>query len=197
MSPIFAHTTRRAERVTPLKGNHCYAMVEQIAAPASPAAPRFVAQKAMVWRDHNRLESSRSRNVSTRLTRHGSRNRNGEDERSVLSIHRLVRVLDIARSRYDDLSPVPLQIAAGKLEIREHEIGFRCKVDQKLIDCTISHHVLLDLAGAYGLSHKMIALAAFGELLSPIEKIASRKYEAGRLEENGELKIGTVDLLAL
>jgi hypothetical protein len=46
-------------------------------------------------------------------------------------------------------------------------------VDKKLIDCAISHHVLLDLAGAYGLSHKMIALAAFGELLSPTEKIAS------------------------
>jgi Protein of unknown function (DUF1488) len=166
-------------------------MVEQIAAPASSAAPRFVAQKAMVWRDHNQLESSRSRNVSTRLTRHGSQNRNGKDEHSVLSIHRLARVLDIARSRYNDLSPVPLRIAAGKLEIREHEIGFRCKVDKKLIDCAISHHVLLDLAGAYGLSHKMIALAAFGKLLSPIEKIASRKYEAGRLEENGELKIGT------
>jgi hypothetical protein len=120
-------------------------MAEQIA--ASPAAPRFVVQKAMAWLEHNRLEC------------------------------------------------VPFRIAAGKLEIREHEIGFRCMVDKKLIDCTISHRVLLDLASAYGLSHQMIALAAFGELLSPIEKIASRKYEAGRLEENGALKIGTADLL--
>jgi hypothetical protein len=93
------------------------------------------------------------------------------------------------------LRTVPLRISAGKLEIREHEIGFNCMVDNKLIECTISHQVLLDLAGAYGLSHEASALATFGELFSPIEKIASRKYEAGRLEENGGLKIGTADLL--
>jgi hypothetical protein len=68
-------------------------------------------------------------------------------------------------------------------------------VDDKLIDCTISCQALLDLAGVYGLSHEVSALEAFGELVSPIEKIASRKYEAGRFEENGELKIGTADLL--
>jgi uncharacterized protein DUF1488 len=95
----------------------------------------------------------------------------------------------------DGLSPMPLRIAAGKLEIREHGIGFRCMADNKLIDCTISCQALLDLAGVYGLSHDVRALAAFGELLSPIEKIVSRKYEVGRFEENGDLKIGTTDLL--
>jgi hypothetical protein len=92
-------------------------------------------------------------------------------------------------------SSVPLRLTAGKLEIREHEVGFRCIVDDKLIDCTISCQALLDLAGVYGLSHEASALEAFGELVLPIEKIASRKYEAGRFEENGELKIGTADLL--
>jgi predicted house-cleaning NTP pyrophosphatase (Maf/HAM1 superfamily) len=56
------------------------------------------------------------------------------------------------------LRTVPLRISAGKLEIREHEIGFKCMVDNKLIECTISHQVLLDLAGAYGLSHEASAL---------------------------------------
>jgi uncharacterized protein DUF1488 len=194
MSPIFARRNGRAEGVQS-KRDHCRAMIEQIDAPAGPPVPRFVAEKAMAWLEHNRLESSRPRNVSTRLTRRGSENRNGEDEHSVLSIRRLARVLDVARSRYNDLSPGSLRISAGKLEIREHEIGFRCEVDKKLIDCTISHRVLLDLAGTCGLSHQVSALAAFSELLSPIEKIASRKYEARRSEENGELKIGTADLL--
>jgi hypothetical protein len=67
--------------------------------------------------------------------------------------------------------------------------------DEKLIDCTVSHRVLLDLACAHGLSHQVSVLAAFGELLSPIEKIASRKYEASRFEQDGQLKIGTADLL--
>jgi hypothetical protein len=149
-------------------------VVEQMTLP--PTAPRFVAQKDLAWLEHNRLESSRPRNVSTRLTRHGCESRNGEDQ-------------------HNGLSPVPIRIAAGKLEIRQHEISFRCMVDRKLIDCSISHRVLLDLACAYSLSHQVSALAAFGELLSPIEKIASRKYEPSRFEQNGELKIGTADLL--
>jgi hypothetical protein len=192
MSPIFARRSGRAERVGLLKRDHCRAMAEQIDALVSPPFPRFVAEKAMAWLEHNRLESSRPRNVPTHLTRHGSQNRNGED---VLSNRRLARVPDIARCTYNGLSPAPLRIVAGKLEIREHEISFRCKVHKKLIDCTISCQALLDLAGVYGLSHQVRALAAFGELLSPIEKIASRKYEARRSEENGELKIGTADLL--
>jgi hypothetical protein len=89
----------------------------------------------------------------------------------------------------------PLRITTGKLEIRGNEICFRCMTDSTSIDCAISRQVLRDLAGTYGLSLEVSDLAAFGQLLSQIEKIASRKYETARFEENGELKIGTADLL--
>jgi len=36
---------------------------------------------------------------------------------------------------------------------------------------------------------------AFGLLIPEIERLAHIKYRLGRLEENGELMLGTVDLL--
>ena len=93
------------------------------------------------------------------------------------------------------MSSVPVRITAGKLEIGEREICFRCMIDDTSIDCAVSRQVLRDLAGVYGLSREVSDLAAFSQLLPQIEKIASCKYEAGRFEENGELKIGTADLL--
>jgi hypothetical protein len=63
------------------------------------------------------------------------------------------------------------------------------------IECTISRQVLRDLADVCALSRGVSDLAAFSQLLSQIEKIATCKYETVRLEENGGLKIGTADLL--
>jgi hypothetical protein len=90
---------------------------------------------------------------------------------------------------------VPLRIAAGKLEIGEHAICFRCMADAAPIECSISRQALQDLAGAYALPLETSDLAAFSQLLSQIEKIADRKYPRARFEKNGELKIGTADLL--
>lgn len=87
------------------------------------------------------------------------------------------------------------RITAGKLEIDEHEIRFRCMLDGTSIDCTISRQAVRDLAGVYALSHNLSDLADFCELLGEIETIASREYEAASVAKTGPLKIGTADLL--
>jgi hypothetical protein len=38
-------------------------------------------------------------------------------------------------------------------------------------------------------------IEAFGQLMPEVERLATAKYRLGRLEENGELLIGTIDLL--
>jgi Protein of unknown function (DUF1488) len=88
----------------------------------------------------------------------------------------------------------PLQIATGKLDIGEHQICFRCMIGAKSIDCIISRQALRDLADVCALSRGVSDLEAFSQLLSQIEKIAADKYETSRLQD-GELKIGTADLL--
>ena len=90
---------------------------------------------------------------------------------------------------------MPLRIAAGKLEIGQDAICFRCMADAAPIECSISRNALQDLAGAYRLPFETSDLAAFSQLLSRIEKIANRKYSRARFEKNRELKIGTADLL--
>jgi len=92
---------------------------------------------------------------------------------------------------------VPLRIIAGKLEIREREISFRCTTNDNdaSIDCIISCQALRDLAIVYSLTPDVSDLAAFEQLLSQIERIASRKYEKAGSKQSGHLKIGTADLL--
>ena len=99
--------------------------------------------------------------------------------------------LNTARMR----SSVPLRIAAGKLEIGEDAIFFRCMADAALVECSISRQALHDLIDVYMLPREVSDLAAFSHLLSKIEKIADRKYPRARFQKNGELKIGTADLL--
>jgi hypothetical protein len=54
--------------------------------------------------------------------------------------------------------------------------------------------VLRDLA-----DHSMLNwstdVQAFGLLIPEVERLANLKYRVGRLEENGDLVLGTVDLL--
>jgi hypothetical protein len=65
----------------------------------------------------------------------------------------------------------------------------------KFINGAISRQLLRDLRDSHGLPARMNELEVFSRLLSEVEWIASIKYDAGRLEENGDLKIETADLL--
>jgi hypothetical protein len=90
---------------------------------------------------------------------------------------------------------MPIRIAAGKLQVGENAIFFRCIADTAPIECSISRQALQDLAGAHGLPFKTSDLAAFGHLLSRIEKIADRKYPTARFKRNGDLDITTADVI--
>ena len=90
---------------------------------------------------------------------------------------------------------MPLRISAGKLEVGEHAICFRCTADAASIECSISRQALQDLAGVHGLPFETSDLAAFGHLLSRIEKIADRKYPTARFERNGDLNITSADVI--
>jgi hypothetical protein len=92
-------------------------------------------------------------------------------------------------------SSVPIRIAGGKLEVGDDAIYFRCIADATPLECSISRQALRDLADAYAFPRQVSDLAAFSQLLSQIEKIADRKYPRARFEKNGELKIGTADLV--
>jgi len=61
------------------------------------------------------------------------------------------------------------------------------------IVCTIARQVLQDLGDYHQFSDSEGAV--FSQLLPEIERLANTKFDAGRIEENGELSIGTADLL--
>ena len=90
---------------------------------------------------------------------------------------------------------MPLRVTAGKLEIGEHAICFRCAADAVSVECSISRQAIRNLAGVHALPPELSDLAAFSQLLSRIEKIANRKYPRTRFEKETALKIGTADLL--
>jgi hypothetical protein len=75
---------------------------------------------------------------------------------------------------------VPLRIAAGKLEIGEHAICFRCMADAAPIECSISRQALQDLAGAYALPLETSDLA---EQLSVSCFRKSRRSQIASIQE--------------
>jgi Protein of unknown function (DUF1488) len=89
---------------------------------------------------------------------------------------------------------VSLRVASGKLDIQSQSISCHLHDGINIVPCTIATEVLLDLADHH-LLNRSTKLEAFGLLIFEIERLASTKYRFGYLEENGELLIGTIDLL--
>jgi hypothetical protein len=89
---------------------------------------------------------------------------------------------------------VSLRVTSGKLDIQPRSISCNLHDGETVLQCTIAIEVLRDLA-----DHSMLNwstdVQAFGLLISEIECLADIKYRLGRLEENGDLLLGTVDLL--
>jgi hypothetical protein len=89
---------------------------------------------------------------------------------------------------------VPLSVASGKLDIRLCTISCNLREGLTIVRCIIAVEVLRDLA-----DHSMLNwstdVEAFGLLIPEIERLANIKYRLGRLEKNGDLLLGTVDLL--
>jgi hypothetical protein len=89
---------------------------------------------------------------------------------------------------------VSLRVTSGKLDIQSGSISCNLQDGKSIILCTIAIEVLRDLA-----DHSMLNwstdIQAFGLLIPEIERLANIKNRLGRLEENGDLVLGTVDLL--
>jgi hypothetical protein len=89
---------------------------------------------------------------------------------------------------------VSFRVASGKFDIESQSVCFHLDDGTNIVPCTVAGQVLLDLADHYFLSCGTMT-AAFSLLLPEVERLVNAKYGYGRLEENGELVIGTADLL--
>ena len=87
-----------------------------------------------------------------------------------------------------------LRVTSGELDIQPRSISCNLRDGETILRCTIAIEVLRDLA-----DHSMLNwstdVQAFSLLIPEIERLANMKYRLGRLEENGDLLLGTVDLL--
>jgi hypothetical protein len=88
---------------------------------------------------------------------------------------------------------VSLRVVAGRLDLSSDSIV--CQLDDGVtrVVCTIARQALRDLGDYHQLSGSEEAV--FSQLLPEIERLANAKSEAGLFDQNGELSIGTADLL--
>jgi hypothetical protein len=90
---------------------------------------------------------------------------------------------------------MPLKVVPGKLDIQPDGIRFRLGDGATIVSCFVAKFVLQDLASHHLPGTNATDLQAFSELLPEIEHLANAKYGASRIEANGEIKLGTADLL--
>jgi hypothetical protein len=76
---------------------------------------------------------------------------------------------------------------------RENRLLLQFKDGREVVRCVVTAEVVQDLGSHYKLQFSADDVA---EVLIPeLDRIATTKYRAGRIEENGELLIRTSDLL--
>jgi hypothetical protein len=89
---------------------------------------------------------------------------------------------------------MPLEITTGKLDLLPTSIVCQLTDGTRMIACTVEHQALRDLAD-YHLREALPDVAAFGELLQEIERLANAKFYTGRVEQSGDLVIASADVL--
>jgi Protein of unknown function (DUF1488) len=85
-----------------------------------------------------------------------------------------------------------LSILAGSFDAQARGIGFRAYGANE-VACGISRDALLDLGGYHQMDGSEEAL--FGSLGREIERLISAKFRARRIDQNGEIWIGSADIL--
>ena len=88
---------------------------------------------------------------------------------------------------------MPLRIIAGSLHARPPCMSFKVDDGANGLVCSISRDALFDLAGHHGLRGSEDAL--FEALWPVIERLLLAKFRARRIEEGGEILVGSADLL--
>jgi hypothetical protein len=90
---------------------------------------------------------------------------------------------------------VQLKVVTGGLDVKAEGVRFRLSDGAKIVSCFVTHFALQDLGSHHLIGSNTTDLQAFSELLPEIEHLANAKYNAGRAEDDGEIAIGTADLL--
>jgi hypothetical protein len=88
---------------------------------------------------------------------------------------------------------MPLKVIAGSLDLRSPNISFRVDDGASGVACGISRDALLDLAGHHGLRGSAEGL--FHALWPVIARLLRAKFRAGRIDADGEVLVGSADLL--
>jgi hypothetical protein len=88
-----------------------------------------------------------------------------------------------------------LKVVPGRLDIQPEGIRFRLGDGATVVGCFLTRFVLQDLASHHLPGTNATDLQAFSELLPEIEHFANAKYDANRIEANGEIRLETADLL--
>jgi hypothetical protein len=86
-----------------------------------------------------------------------------------------------------------LRVVAGRLDLSSSSIVCQLDDGETRVVCTIARQALRDMGDYHGLSGSEEAV--FSRMLPEIERLATEKFQAGFLDENGGLSIGTADLL--
>jgi hypothetical protein len=85
-----------------------------------------------------------------------------------------------------------LSILAGSHDAQAKGVGFRAYGAQE-VACGISRDALLDLGGYHQVGGSEEAL--FRALAPEIERLISAQFRARRIDKNGEIWIGSADIL--
>jgi len=86
-----------------------------------------------------------------------------------------------------------LRIIAGSLKAYQYVISFRCADEEMSVDCAITADAVHDLMGFHRFYNTEDG--ALDAVLPEIERLVNCKFEAARLEQNGEVWIRASDLL--
>ena len=86
-----------------------------------------------------------------------------------------------------------LKVVAGRLDLSSNSIVCQLDGGETRVVCTIARQALRDMGDYHQLSGSEEAI--FSQMLPEIERMATEKFRAGLLDENGGLSIGTADLL--
>jgi hypothetical protein len=86
-----------------------------------------------------------------------------------------------------------LKIIAGTLKVHQQTLSFRCADDEMSLDCGITVDAVHDLMDFHQCDDTEGSVLR--AVLPEIERLVNSKFEAARLEQNGELWIRASDLL--
>jgi hypothetical protein len=86
-----------------------------------------------------------------------------------------------------------LKVTVQTLSARPQSLAFQCEDGMKTISASISAETLRDMTDFHQI--KGSPEEGFRALLPEIERLLNAKFQAGRIEESGELSIRAADLL--